>query len=60
MLVGEEVYCYTELKKVFEKKGNPDGTRIFMTRETIIVTEIVRKGVVAWQSGGTSARNLTR
>ncbi|GGK30679.1 hypothetical protein GCM10010965_24450 [Caldalkalibacillus thermarum] len=60
LLVGEEVYCYTELKKVFEKKGgsglltflvfervgeDPEGKRIFMTRETIIITETVRKGM---------------
>ncbi|EGL83037.1 hypothetical protein CathTA2_1426 [Caldalkalibacillus thermarum TA2.A1] len=60
LLVGDEVYCYTALQKVFEKKGgsgqltflvfervgeDPDGARIFMTRETIIVTETVRKGM---------------
>lgn len=58
LLVGEEVYCSTELKDYYEKSGNnglmafvvlkrygeePSGELIFTEEQIIIITEVVRK-----------------
>ena len=58
LLVGEEVYCYSIVKKYFEKKGNfgqmgflvlesfgedSKGTTIFSSTSTIVISEAVRK-----------------
>ncbi|KAB2338588.1 MaoC family dehydratase [Cytobacillus depressus] len=61
LLVGEEVYCYTEVKDYFEKKGSSglmgllkikrygedaQGKIIFTEQATIIITEAVRKAML--------------
>ncbi|MFJ7726500.1 MaoC family dehydratase N-terminal domain-containing protein [Neobacillus sp. NPDC097160] len=58
LLVGEEIYCYSIVKKYFEKKGNfgemgflilesfgedLTGTTIFSSSSTIVISEAVRK-----------------
>lgn len=58
LIVGEEIYCYTVVKKYFEKKGNfgemgflvlesfgedVDGNTIFSSSSTIVISEAVRK-----------------
>jgi len=58
LLVGEEVYCYSIVKKYFEKKGNfgqmgflvlesfgedSKGTTVFSSTSTIVISEAVRK-----------------
>jgi len=58
LFVGEEVYCYSIVKKYFEKKGNfgqmgflvlesfgedSKGTTIFSSTSTIVISEAVRK-----------------
>jgi acyl dehydratase len=60
LFVGDEVACYTELNNFYEKIGSQgvmsflvfdrvgedaNGKRVFMTREILIVTEAVRKGM---------------
>jgi acyl dehydratase len=58
LFVGEEVHCYTKVKKYFEKKGNfgemgflmienfgedTTGNVIFTSSSTIVISEAVRK-----------------
>ncbi|WHY79693.1 MaoC family dehydratase N-terminal domain-containing protein [Neobacillus sp. WH10] len=58
LFVGEEVYCYSIVKKYFEKKGtfgqmgflvlesfgeDSKGTTIFSSTSTIVISEAVRK-----------------
>jgi acyl dehydratase len=58
LLVGEEIVCYSEVKKYFEKKGNFGemgflvlesfgedlaGNTIFSSTSTIVISEAVRK-----------------
>ncbi|ASN06111.1 MaoC family dehydratase N-terminal domain-containing protein [Virgibacillus necropolis] len=54
LMVGEEIYCYTEVKDYYEKKGmgffvlnrcgeDPKGETIFSSEQVIIITEAVRK-----------------
>lgn len=58
LFVGEEILCYSEVKKYFEKKGNFGemgflvlesfgedlaGTIIFSSKSTIVISEEVRK-----------------
>lgn len=58
LLVGEEIVCYSEVKKYFEKKGNFGemgflvlesfgedlaGNTIFSSTSTVVITEAVRK-----------------
>lgn len=58
LLVGEEVYCYSVFQNYIEKKGSqgdmgiiviqsfgedPEGNTIFTSKQTIIITEAVRK-----------------
>ena len=58
LLVGEEIYCYSVVKKYFEKKGNFGemgflvlesfgedlaGNTIFSSTSTIVISEAVRK-----------------
>ena len=58
LLVGEEIVCYSEVKKYFEKKGNFGemgflvlesfgedlaGNTIFSSTSTIVISETVRK-----------------
>lgn len=56
LVVGEEIYCYTEVKECYEKKGmvffvlkrygeNPQGGTVFTAEQVIIITEAVRKGM---------------
>lgn len=60
LLVGEKVYCYTEIIDYFEKKGSfgfmgflvltdngvdTDGNLIFTAKSTVIISEEVRKGL---------------
>lgn len=62
LVVGDELKCYTVLHDFYEKQGGGglltflvfdrvgeelDGQRVFMTREILIVTETVRKGMEA-------------
>lgn len=58
LLVGEEILCYSEVKKYFEKKGNFGemgflilesfgedlaGNTIFSSTSTVVISEAVRK-----------------
>jgi acyl dehydratase len=58
LMVGEEIYCYSEVKNYFEKKGNFGemgflvlenfgedlaGNRIFSSTSTVVISEAVRK-----------------
>ena len=58
LVVGEEILCYSEVKKYFEKKGNfgemgflivensgedLTGNRIFSSTSTVVISEAVRK-----------------
>lgn len=58
LVVGEELLCYSEVKKYFEKKGNfgemgflvlesfgedAAGNVIFSSKSTIVISEAVRK-----------------
>lgn len=60
LLVGETLYCYTEVKDYYEKKGkaglmgflvmdrhgeNEQDEKIFTEKTVIIITEAVRKGM---------------
>lgn len=60
LLVGEEIYCYAQVKDYFEKKGNfgemgflvlenngedVDGNPIFNSTSTVIISEAVREGI---------------
>jgi acyl dehydratase len=60
LLVGDEVLCSMQLKDSYDKRGrrgllgflvfertgeDPDGGRIFMTNDIIVVTEAVRGGI---------------
>ncbi|WP_085993036.1 MaoC family dehydratase N-terminal domain-containing protein [Oceanobacillus senegalensis] len=60
LLVGEEVYCYTEVKDYFEKSGNNglmgflltrrygedrEGNLIFTEGSTVIINEAVREAM---------------
>lgn len=62
LLVGEELYCFTEVKDYYEKKGNAglmafleverrgetkDGEVIFTENMVTIITEAVRKAMNA-------------
>ncbi|GGH69911.1 hypothetical protein GCM10010978_04310 [Compostibacillus humi] len=62
LLVGEEVYCYTKLHDYYEKEGRSgkmgfivldrcgddrDGRQIFSSRAVLIITETVRKAMMA-------------
>lgn len=62
LLVGEELYCFTEIKDYYEKKGNAglmsfleverrgetkDGELIFIEKMVTIITEAVRKAMNA-------------
>ncbi len=62
LLVGDEVLCRLELKDsydkhsrrgllgflLFERTGEDlDGTRVFTANDTVVVTESVRKGILA-------------
>ncbi|MEH7111223.1 MaoC family dehydratase N-terminal domain-containing protein [Neobacillus niacini] len=61
LVVGEEILCYSEVKKYFEKKGNFGemgflivesfgedlvGNLIFSSTSTIVISEAVRKVLV--------------
>ncbi|MBO0961827.1 MaoC family dehydratase N-terminal domain-containing protein [Neobacillus sp. MM2021_6] len=61
LLVGEEIYCYSIVKKYFEKKGNfgemgflvlesfgedLTGNTIFSSTSTVVISEAVRKVLV--------------
>ncbi|EKN65702.1 hypothetical protein BABA_18956 [Neobacillus bataviensis LMG 21833] len=61
LLVGEEIYCYSIVKKYFEKKGNFGemgflvlesfgedlaGNPIFSSTSTVVISEAVRKVLV--------------
>ncbi|WML39330.1 MaoC family dehydratase N-terminal domain-containing protein [Neobacillus sp. OS1-2] len=61
LLVGEEIYCYSIVKKYFEKKGNFGemgflvlesfgedlaGNTIFSSTSTVVISEAVRKVLV--------------
>lgn len=58
LYVGEEVYCYSQVKNYFEKKGNfgemgflvmenvgvdSEGKKIFTSSSTVVISEAVRK-----------------
>jgi acyl dehydratase len=58
LYVGEEVYCYSQVKNYFEKKGNfgdmgflvvenvgvdAEGNTIFTSSSTVVISEAVRK-----------------
>jgi acyl dehydratase len=58
LVVGEEILCYSEVKKYFEKKGNfgemgflivensgedLSGNTIFSSTSTVVISEAVRK-----------------
>ncbi len=58
LVVGEEILCYSEVKKYFEKKGNfgemgflivesfgedLEGNTIFSSTSTVVISEAVRK-----------------
>ncbi|MBY0147265.1 MaoC family dehydratase N-terminal domain-containing protein [Neobacillus niacini] len=58
LVVGEEILCYSEVKKYFEKKGNfgemgflivenfgedAAGNMIFSSTSTVVISEAVRK-----------------
>ena len=56
LLIGETVYCYTELSNYYEKKGmlfvvmkghgeTLEEETIFTSEQIIIITETVRKGM---------------
>lgn len=60
LVVGEEVYCYSEVKSYYEKSGSmgnmaflsikqcgedKEGNLIFSSEQVIIITEAVRKGM---------------
>jgi acyl dehydratase len=60
LFVGEELLCRMELKESYDKPGRrgilgflvfertgegPDGERIFTTNDTVVVTEVVRRGI---------------
>lgn len=60
LLVGEDVYCYTEIKDCYEKQGSyglmtflvlrsygddEEGNHIFRSDQVIIINETVRKGM---------------
>lgn len=62
LFVGEEVYCYTEIKDYYEKTGksgtmgflvtenigeDAEGNIIFKSRSVIIITEAVRKEMMS-------------
>ncbi|SDQ91202.1 MaoC family dehydratase N-terminal domain-containing protein [Virgibacillus salinus] len=61
LLVGEAIYCYTEVADYYEKNGNnglmgfvilkrygedPKGNVIFTEEQVVIITEAVRKELV--------------
>ncbi|MGY0694466.1 MaoC family dehydratase N-terminal domain-containing protein [Virgibacillus sp. FSP13] len=61
LLVGEVVYCYTEVADYYEKSGgnglmgfiilkrygdDPEGKTIFTEKQVVIITEAVRKELV--------------
>jgi acyl dehydratase len=61
LLVGEDVYCYSEITDYFEKAGthgemgflilqsfgeDQSGTVIFSSKSTVIITEAVRKVLI--------------
>ncbi|WP_409305537.1 MaoC family dehydratase N-terminal domain-containing protein [Peribacillus sp. SCS-155] len=61
LLVGEEIYCYTQVTDYFEKSGTQgdmgflilesfgedlSGKVIFSTKSTVIITEAVRKVLI--------------
>ncbi|MEN1967503.1 MaoC family dehydratase N-terminal domain-containing protein [Lentibacillus sp. N15] len=61
LLVGETIYCYTEVADYYEKTGNnglmgfiilkrygedPQGDTIFTEEQVVIITEAVRKELV--------------
>lgn len=54
LTIGEELYCYTEVKNYYEKKGmgffvikrygeDSNGEIVFTAEQVIIITEAVRK-----------------
>lgn len=54
LLVGEDIYCYQEVKDCYEKKDmifvvlmgcgdTPEGKNVFTTEQILIITEAVRK-----------------
>ncbi|WP_423802066.1 MaoC family dehydratase N-terminal domain-containing protein [Neobacillus sp. SAB-20_R2A] len=58
LYVGEEIYCYSQVKNYFEKKGNfgemgflvmencgedSEGNVIFTSSSTVVISEAVRK-----------------
>ncbi|MFA8438481.1 MaoC family dehydratase N-terminal domain-containing protein [Pueribacillus sp. YX66] len=62
LYVGEDVYCYTEVKDYYEKTGksgtmsflvtenngeDENGNTIFKSRSVVIINEAVRKGMNA-------------
>lgn len=62
LLVGEVIHCYSEVKDYFEKKGNfgemgflvlesygetLDGNLIFSSKQVVIISEAVRKVLMA-------------
>ncbi|MFS0823367.1 MaoC family dehydratase N-terminal domain-containing protein [Bacillus sp. 1P02SD] len=62
LLVGEEIYCYSKVEKYVEKKGSTgsmgfltisengediNGNLIFSSKLVVIITETVRKGMMA-------------
>jgi acyl dehydratase len=61
LLVGEEILCYSKVENYYEKKGNrgvlgflviksygedPSGQIIFTSKQTVIITEAVRKVMI--------------
>jgi len=61
LLVGEDIYCYSEVKNYFEKKGtmgemgflvlescgeDTSGQIVFSSKSTVIISEAVRKVLV--------------
>lgn len=61
LLVGETIYCYTEVADYYEKNSrngllgfiilnrygeDPDGNTIFTEAQTVIISEVVRKELV--------------
>ncbi|MBA2872172.1 acyl dehydratase [Anoxybacillus calidus] len=61
LLVGEEILCYSKVENYYEKKGkhgelgflvvksfgeDPSGQIIFTSKQTVIITEAVRKEMI--------------
>ncbi|WP_044747773.1 MaoC family dehydratase N-terminal domain-containing protein [Bacillus alveayuensis] len=61
LLVGEEIVCYSKVENYYEKKGSHgelgflviksygedlSGQIIFTSKQTVIITEAVRKGMI--------------